>query len=109
MFGPHILRLCPTLYEDFWDFYAALPYLLVRYPRWLAPRSWAKRDKMHAHLARWRDWCNAHGDKKAEEASDDVFDPIWGSAVTRRLVRIYEDLGLSDKAISAAILSFFSV
>jgi hypothetical protein len=107
VFGDGILEVCPDLYDDFWAFYEALPTLLLKVPRWMNPKIWAARDKMHEDFIRWRHWGEAQPGGDSE--SLDVFDPIWGTAMSRRLSKIYEDIGFSEKGVAAAMLSYFSV
>ena len=117
VFDEAFARVCPTLYEDFWAFYEVLPLLLLGIPRWMLPSIWAARDKMHHNFIVWRRWCEAQTPGGAAGApagdggggGDDIFDPVWGTAMTRRLSKIYEGLGFSDKGVAAAMLSYFSV
>ncbi|KAK3305828.1 cytochrome P450 [Chaetomium strumarium] len=114
VFGDGLLRVCPDLYRDFWAFYEALPMLLLKVPRWLNPGIWAARDKMHRNFIDWKRWCAAQselerGDGDVGREDDEVFDPVWGTHMTKRLVRVYADIGLSEKGIAAGLLSYLSV
>jgi hypothetical protein len=117
VFGEGLLRVCPDLYRDFWAFYAALPTLLLKVPRWLNPGVWAARDKMHQNFIDWKRWCEAQPEKETDAGGggggggekDEVFDPIWGTNMTKRLVRVYADIGLSEKGVAAGLLSYLSV
>ncbi|KAK4237564.1 hypothetical protein C8A03DRAFT_34466 [Achaetomium macrosporum] len=99
--GEGLLAVCPDLCRDFWAFYEALPTLLLKVPRWLNPAVWAARDKMHQNLIYWRRWCKAQTESETDgDGGDDaVFDPVWGTHMTKWLVRVYENLGLSEKGL----------
>jgi len=108
IFGDGMMKVCPDIYKDFWAFYEALPTLLLKVPRWMNPGSWAARDKMHQNMIKWRHWCERQ--PRTETVSeDDIFDPIFGMAMTRRLSEVYQDIGLGEIGVAAAVLSYFSV
>jgi len=109
IFGDGFLAVCPTLYDDFWAFYEALPTLLLKVPRWMNPKVWAARDKMHENFIRWRQWGQSQQEWGLTQDESDIFDPVWGTVMSRRLSKIYEDIGFSEKGVAAAMLSYMSV
>lgn len=102
LFGSHILRLNPTLSEDFWEYFAATPILTKGLPRWMARRAYQKRDKMIRSIAKWHRFASQHSDFTSVEPSEDEWDPYWGSdylKVRQKLGRKRDSM--NDDAVAA--------
>lgn len=109
VYGDGFLEVCPNLYDDFWAFYEALPMLLLKVPRWANPKIWAARDKMHDDFIQWRRWGEQQPGNQKGSGNTELFDPVWGTAMSRRLSEIYEEIGCSETGVAAAMLSYISV
>ena len=106
LFGTHILRLNPTLSEDFWEYVTATPILAKGLPRWMAPRAFQKRDKIIQSIVKWHRFASLHSDYRSLEPSEDEWDPYWGSdylKVRQKLGRKRDSM--NDDAIAAEDLS----
>ena len=55
--GSALLSLNPTLTADFWAFERSIP-LLLKFPRWLSPAAYRKRDKVLGMVKRWHAYSN---------------------------------------------------
>ncbi|KAK7749838.1 hypothetical protein SLS53_000419 [Cytospora paraplurivora] len=79
LFGPHLLRLNPSFTKDFWDYNAAIPMLLMGFPRWITPWSYAARDRVLEGIKKWHQYALAHADVTQAGASDPEWEENWGS------------------------------
>ena len=77
--GPHMLRLNPSLAEDFWAFDAAAPELFQGLPRWMNPSGYAKRDKMLANIKNWHAFAKDHVDLSAAAGEGPDEDEYFGT------------------------------
>jgi hypothetical protein len=107
--GPHILKLNPTLAEDFWEFDSSLPTITKSIPRWLRPGAYAVRDRMHKSIAKWQAHANANFDWEDESKPNMPWEPNFGSRVMRMEWKIYRDasVDISTAGRAAADLGLF--
>lgn len=108
LYGEHILRVCPSLAQDFWQFYAAMPTIAKGFPEWLSPTAYKSRRNMIINFSNWRSWCAKHFDPKTVPVNYE-YEPIWGTLLVRRMVERYEELGFSNEGVSSALLGFLFV
>ncbi|GAB1318226.1 hypothetical protein MFIFM68171_08436 [Madurella fahalii] len=96
LFGPHLIRLNPTLEADFWAFIDVIPMLGKSYPRWMVLRAYAARDKMIAAMKKWHAFARAHADYRdcGNDAPD--WDEYWGSVWLKVRQRWGQDTGIMD-------------
>jgi len=76
LYGPQLLKLNPTFVKDFWDYNAAIPTLMMGFPRWLTPGAYAARDRVLNGLKKWHRYALEHSDVK--DTGPD-WDEAWGS------------------------------
>jgi hypothetical protein len=96
LFGPHLMRINPTFEADFWAFVDHIPTLVKSYPRWMAPRAYAARDKAIDHVKKWHQFAREHADYRNN--GDDVpkWDEYWGSVWLKVRQRWGQDTGIMD-------------
>lgn len=83
MCGEYILRLNPTLVEDFWAFDRSVGTLLKGLPRWMCPREYAARDKLLASVKKWHAFAHQHSDCTKTDADDADWDPYFGHKIVK--------------------------
>ena len=83
MCGEYILRLNPTLVEDFWAFDQSVGTLLKGLPRWMCPREYAARDKLLASVKKWHAFAHQHSDCTKTDAEDPDWDPYFGHKIVK--------------------------
>ncbi|RKK67112.1 hypothetical protein BFJ68_g18564, partial [Fusarium oxysporum] len=109
LYGEHLLRICPTFCQDFWNFYKAFPNISKGQPRWLAPSSYQARDEMHKSFDRWHTWCRENYNWDNDELRDVEYEPIWGTQYVRKMIQRHEALGLSNNGVAVVMLGYFFV
>lgn len=97
MCGEYILRLNPTLVEDFWAFDQSVGTLLKGLPRWMCPREYAARDKLLASVKKWHAFAHQHSDCTKTEPEDPDWDPYFG----HKLVKERQKYSLKMAAMDA--------
>jgi hypothetical protein len=96
LFGPHLLRLNPTLEVDFWKFVDAMPTLAKRYPAWMAPQAHAARNKMLASFKKWHAYAREHSDYRLSSDHVNEWDEYWGSVWLKARQKWGQDTGVMD-------------
>ena len=96
MFGPHLLRLNPTFEEDFWKFVDYIPTLVKSYPRWMAPRAYAARDKAIDMVKKWHKYARQHSDYRDNGSDAPKWEENWGSVWLKVRQRWGQDTGIMD-------------
>jgi hypothetical protein len=109
LYGEHLLRICPTFCQDFWNFYKAFPNISKGLPRWLVPSSYQARDEMHKSFDRWRTWCSENYNWDNDELRDVEYEPVWGTQYVRKMIQRHEALGLSNNGVAVVMLGYFFV
>lgn len=106
LYGEDIFKVCPTLCEDFWSFYEAIPKLSKKFPTWLSPSSYATQKKMLDNFKRWQLSCVAQSNE--DDTGSDTMDtePVWGTHYIRRMYERFKDLGFSEDGIASAMVGF---
>ncbi|KAF2973131.1 hypothetical protein GQX73_g397 [Xylaria multiplex] len=109
IFGPHLLRLNPTLEQDFWNFADSIPTLVKRYPAWMAPRAHAARNKMIDSVKKWHAHAREHSDYSISGDDAPKWDEYWGSVWLKVRQRwgqatgTMDDGGLASEDLALAI------
>jgi hypothetical protein len=106
LYGKHIFTTCPSLNEDFWNFYHAFPIISLGLPRWLSMSSYRARDRILKSLRQWRVSC-----QRTRRLDDPIlqsaeYDPVWGSKYVRTMLGRFLDLGFSEDGVDTAMLGF---
>jgi hypothetical protein len=96
LFGPHLVRLNPTLEDDFWKFAEAIPTLVKRYPAWMAPRAYAARNKMLSNVKKWHAHAREHADYRLSGDEAPKWDEYWGSVWLKARQAWGQDTGVMD-------------
>jgi hypothetical protein len=99
--GPHVFERIPTFDADFWTFDSALPNLFKEIPRWLAPASYAARDKMKKHLQEWQSFAHEHYDVCQGQQDQREWEESFGSRLMRTRHEFFQKMPLSKETIAA--------
>ena len=99
--GPHIFECIPTFDDDFWTFDSALPNLFKEMPRWLAPASYAARDKMKEHLQKWQSFAHEHYDVTQGQLDKREWEEFFGSRLMRTRHEFFRKMPLSKETVAA--------
>ncbi|KAI9741289.1 MAG: hypothetical protein M1834_003006 [Cirrosporium novae-zelandiae] len=102
--GPHILSFNPTFMQDFWEFDYWNVKLFKNFPRWLIPRAYQSRDKLHQSIKAWHAHANAHYDWPTYPTDTSEWEPNFGARVMRARQKCFTGMPLSADAIAAADL-----
>jgi hypothetical protein len=99
--GPHVFETIPTFDDDFWAFDSALPNLFKEIPRWLAPASYAARDKMKQHLQKWQSFAHEHYDVRQGQLDKREWEEFFGSRLMRTRHAFFQKMPLSKETVAA--------
>lgn len=99
--GAHVFETVPTFNDDFWTFDSALPSLFKEVPRWLAPASYAARDKMKNHLQKWQKFAHKHYDVRQGQSDKREWEEFFGSRLMRTRHNFFQRMPLSKETIAA--------
>ncbi|KAJ5355380.1 uncharacterized protein N7496_012592 [Penicillium cataractarum] len=99
--GPNVFEVIPTFDKDFWTFDSALPDLFKEMPRWLAPSSYAARDKMKDHLHKWQTFAHERYDVKQGQQDKREWEEYFGSRLMRTRHEFFQKMPLSKETIAA--------
>lgn len=94
--GSAILRLNPTLTEDFWSFEKRIPTLLKQFPRWLSPAAFRSREKMLNSIKRWHAYGMERSDITKLGKKDPEWEPYFGSKYIRERQRFLQGIGIMN-------------
>ncbi|RYO97476.1 hypothetical protein DL763_002744 [Monosporascus cannonballus] len=77
LYGPYLVELNSQFIKDFWSYNAAIPRLMMGFPRWLTPGAYAARDRVLYSIKKWHRFALERSDitNTAPE-----WDEEWGSA-----------------------------
>lgn len=81
LFGKHMLRLNPSLVDDFWEYDRQGLSILKGLPRWMNPSGYAIRDKVMNSIKKWHKFASDHVDATKVAANDPEWDEYWGAKV----------------------------
>ncbi|KUJ10945.1 cytochrome P450 [Mollisia scopiformis] len=98
LMGSHVLRLNPTLVQDFWEFDYNMPNYVRGLPRWLVPSAFKVRDRMIASMKKWHLFAHEHSDVSKIAPDDPDWDPYFGT----KLVKARLFYGMNNKHTNAA-------
>lgn len=104
MCGSSLMSLAPSFSRDLWAYDAGIPDLVKGLPRWLAPRSYAKRDHILDKIKKWHAYARKHY-KESSIAPDGDWDPHFGSEFIRSRQKTFPAMdGMDDNAMAASDL-----
>ncbi|KAH9988970.1 cytochrome P450 [Xylariaceae sp. FL0662B] len=83
LMGSEILRLHPTLLDDYRTFEQSVPKFARCLPRWLLPQEYKNRDKLLDAIKKWHAHGHAHSDCHRLAAEDPEWDPYFGAKVIK--------------------------
>lgn len=83
MMGSEILRLHPTLLDNYAMFERSVPKFTRCLPRWLLPQEYKNRDRLLEAIKRWHTHSHAHSDCESLAPGDPEWDPYFGSKVIK--------------------------
>lgn len=103
-FGPMLLKLNPSFFENLWAYDAELPWMARGIPSFLMPRPYRLRDRLGVQIKKWQSY--AHVNFRKAHIKADGSDPFWGSELVRHLWQALRCAGAHDAdAMSAHHLS----
>ncbi|KHO01426.1 Pfs, NACHT and Ankyrin domain protein [Metarhizium album ARSEF 1941] len=92
--GPYLLQRHPDFLNDLWQLDYHLDCFFRGTPRMLAPRVYARRDRVLACIKDWRSHAKLNfTDAAVDQDGDDAF---WGSSVFRERDRIFSEMDQMD-------------
>lgn len=83
MCGSYLLPQSPTFVEDFWEFVTYVPWLSTGLPRWIFPKPYQVRDRLHNAIRNWHRLAHKHSDCTKTGADDPEWEPYFGSKLMR--------------------------
>ncbi|KFG81035.1 Pfs, NACHT and Ankyrin domain protein [Metarhizium anisopliae] len=98
--GPYLLQRHPHFLEELWKLDRHLDCLFRSTPRVLAPRVYARRDRLLACVKDWRRHAQLNFRDDAVDENGD--DPFWGSRVFRQRHALFSDMDHMDADAMAA-------
>ncbi|TKA77372.1 hypothetical protein B0A49_01511 [Cryomyces minteri] len=100
--GDHFFKLSPDFAADFWEFDKRMPGLFKSLPRWLIPRSYQIRDKLHGCMLTWQNYADEHFDWTDEAAKGKEWEPFFGAKIMRQRQQMFAAVeGLSKESAAA--------
>ncbi|KAL2353337.1 cytochrome P450 [Cryomyces antarcticus] len=100
--GDHFFKLNPDFAADFWEFDKRTPGLFKSLPRWLIPRSYQIRDKLHGCMLTWQNYADEHFDWTDETAEGKEWEPFFGAKIMRQRHQMFAGVeGLSKESAAA--------
>jgi len=106
--GSRILELNPDIMKLVWDFDVIAASLVWGLPKFLNRESWRKRDRLIAATRRYLEVALNEFDlsQGAEGEEDPDWEPIFGSRLTRELVRWMKESGFAMQTMAGALTNF---
>ncbi|MCJ1267978.1 hypothetical protein MMC22_007864 [Lobaria immixta] len=102
--GPTLMSLTPNMAENLWAYDEGIPNLVKGVPRWWAPKSYARRDRLLKSIKDWHAFAKSHFDQTKID-SDEHWDPYFGSEFFRSRQDFFAKMdGMSDDAVAASDL-----
>ncbi|KAL2169097.1 hypothetical protein VTG60DRAFT_6424 [Thermothelomyces hinnuleus] len=101
LLGERIFELCPDFSREFWEFDRHIMTYLRRTPRWMAPRAYAARDRVHGSLRKWCEHARATVDYRDPSLAGVEYEPVWGARLMRARADMFDKAGFSlDGSVS---------
>lgn len=94
--GDHILKLCPELCREFWEFDEALPGLISGTPGILNRRALAARAALLRNIKKWHAYGRDNFDWKDSRCAAAEWEPVYGARIMRARQQMFKDLGNSE-------------
>jgi ATP-binding cassette subfamily D (ALD) long-chain fatty acid import protein len=105
LFGSHIYSIWPQVGTWLWDFDRHFQKIIMKMPRFMAPKAYALRDEGKAMCELWeREALKAEVDGKV--GGDCAWDPYWGLRYTRERVKYLMKQGISTQGRAGNMMSF---
>lgn len=102
IYGPHIFSLNPTFAEDFWNYDQRLPNLFKNLPRFLIPKAYAVRDRLHAAIMKWHKHADEHIDWEDPELPGKEWEEYFGARIMRERAKDFRGLDGTSEQMHAA-------
>ena len=99
MFGTKLLELNPDLLKAYWEFDEVAGILVWGLPRFLIPRAYKIRDRLHSMTRRMTDCAWENFDWNGPEA-EAVWEPFFGSRFSREIAKWLRGAGFSERTES---------
>ncbi|KAI1413417.1 cytochrome P450 [Hypoxylon sp. FL1857] len=99
MFGTVLLEANPDLIKCYWEFDEIAGILVWGLPRFLIPRAYNVRERLHNMTKRQTEIAYKEFDWDGVDANSD-WDPYWGSRFSREIARWLKDAGFSVRTAS---------
>ncbi|RYP80356.1 hypothetical protein DL769_002505 [Monosporascus sp. CRB-8-3] len=97
LMGSEILRLHPTLLDEYEIFERSIPKFARCLPRWLLPKEYKNRDRLLDAFKKWHIHGHANSDCSRLAPGDPEWDPYFGS----KLMKARQDYASRMKAMNA--------
>ncbi|KAK0650000.1 cytochrome P450 [Cercophora newfieldiana] len=106
LLGPRILTVNPDFHNVLWTFDRFVASLVWGLPKWLTPRAWKTRDRLHAAVHRYLYPAVGEFAWDSDSATAD-WEPVFGSRVNREVIRWMREDGFAPQTIAGAISILF--
>lgn len=83
VFGPSLIKINPTFIDDLFEFDHLIPWLGRGMPKFLKPRPYRVRERLHESFKRWYRYARDNFEDSCVSEDGDG-DPFWGSAWMRQ-------------------------
>lgn len=98
IYGPHLIRLSPSINNDFWEYDRHVPTLFKLVPRLFAPKAYAVRDRLLAAIKKWQAHALANLDLNDPKLEGVSWEEFYGSKLMRdRAVDFMGVKGMTDQ------------
>ncbi|KAH7142831.1 cytochrome P450 [Dactylonectria estremocensis] len=99
--GEKFLELAPDFPDDFWAFDYHLPNLFKRLPRWLVPKSYQARDKVHEAVLRYHEYGRTQFNFTDDEVLKRDWTPEFGARLMGARQKMFTTTGFSAQGAAA--------
>ncbi|KAI1744489.1 cytochrome P450 [Xylaria scruposa] len=107
--GPYLVSLNPGFVDTFWEYMASWPTISKFYPRVLAPRAYAARQRVLDAIKRWHAHARQHSDYRDNGPDAPAWDEYWGSAWLKVRQQWGQETGsMNDDALASEDLALIT-
>ncbi|KAI0198459.1 cytochrome P450 [Astrocystis sublimbata] len=107
--GPHLVSLNPGFVDHFWEYMESWPTISKFYPRLLAPKAYAARQRILDAIKRWHAHAREHSDYRDNGPDAPAWDEHWGSAWLKVRQQWGQDTGsMDDDALASEDLALIT-
>ncbi|KAI0163977.1 cytochrome P450 [Xylariaceae sp. FL1272] len=107
--GPYLVSLNPGFVDHFWEYMESWPTISKFYPRLVAPKAYAARQRILDAIKRWHAHARQHSDYRDNGPNAPAWDEHWGSAWLKVRQQWGQDTGsMNDDALASEDLALIT-